>query len=68
MLIKEETWLGRGDRGPPSIPIGGQDQSLETGGGQGRRDCLLKRADPAVEDKGQAVAVGWRVTECGPGW
>ena len=20
------------------------------------------------EDKGQAVAVGWRVTECGPGW
>ena len=48
MLIKEETPLGRGDRGSPSIPNGGQDGSLETGGGQGRRDCLLKRADPAM--------------------
>ena len=55
MLIKEETWLGRGDRGPPSIPIGGQDRSLETGGGQGRRDCLLKRADPAVEEWGRIL-------------
>ena len=55
MLIKEETRLGRGDRGTPSIPDGGQDGSLETGGGQGRRDCLLKRADPAMEEWGRIL-------------
>lgn len=55
MLIKEETRLGRGYRGTPSIPYGGQDGSLETGGGQGRRDCLLKRADPAMGEWGRIL-------------
>ena len=55
MLIKEETRLGRGYRGTPSILDGGQDGSLETGGGQGRRDCLLKRADPAMGEWGRIL-------------